>query len=103
MDQTPQEHEARRHRIPENLLTEPMTIQELADLFGIGRNKMSLILKSYLPGAVPFGGLWRVRVADMPPIYFESRQISLFDASTCTDLHNQPTSNPLARENGLHE
>lgn len=98
MDLTPAERED-RSRIPENLLTELLTIKELAILFNVNRNKMAMILKSHMAGAVRFGSLWRLPVAEMPPQYFEERSISLFDATNCNDLHKPPTADQPASEN----
>ncbi|WP_291171608.1 hypothetical protein, partial [Gimesia sp.] len=99
MDMSPQEREAAARRIPENLLTEPMTIQELAGLFKINRNKMALILKGHMPEAVQFGSLWRLPVAKMPPQYFEERSLSIFDAPNCNDPHRQSTADHQTGEN----
>ena len=99
MDMSPQEREAAARRIPENLLTEPMSIKILAGLFGVHRNKMAVILKRYLPGAENVGGSWRVPVAKMPPAYFEERGISIFDAPDCTDKQSGNISSRANEEN----
>ena len=99
MDMSQEEREAAARRIPENLLTEPMTVKELAGLFKINRNKMALILKGHMPEAVQFGSLWRLPVAKMPPQYFEERSISIFDARNCHDSHRQSTADQPGSEN----
>ena len=55
------------------LLTEPMTIRELAsEWFNVNRNKMSAILKG-IDGTERCGRLVRVPVVKMPPAYHVAR------------------------------
>ncbi|MBC8357007.1 MAG: hypothetical protein H8E66_33970 [Planctomycetes bacterium] len=50
------------------VLTEPMTIQDLAKYFGVHRNKMTEILAT-IEGVARSGGLVRVPISQMPPKY----------------------------------
>lgn len=56
-------------RILAGLQSELMTQQQLADLFGVGRNKISAVLKR-IEGAERLPGGWRVPIAKLPPAYF---------------------------------
>ena len=57
------------------LLTEPMTITELAtEYFKVGRNSMALMLKT-MEGVERFGSKYRVPLLKMPPKYLVSRDI----------------------------
>ncbi len=98
MDLTPQEHEARQNRIPENLLTEALTIKAIAEMFGLNRNKTRSIL-NHMAGAEQFGGKWRIPVAKCPPVYFQERGLSVFGATECHPMHDQSVSNRLDGEN----
>ena len=56
------------------LLTEPMHIQTLADFFGVGRNKMSKMLKRmHSKGVEKWDDQYRVPIRLMPPSYFADR------------------------------
>lgn len=56
-----------------SLLTEPMTITELAtEWFHVGRNNMALMLKA-MEGVERCGGKIRVPLVKMPPRYISSR------------------------------
>lgn len=50
--------------IPEPL-SDPMSVRDLAKLFGMGRDKMGTVLEA-MPGAERFGGKWRIPVSKMP-------------------------------------
>jgi hypothetical protein len=49
------------------VLTEPMTIQHIADFFDVERREMGRMLRgNEIPGAVKVGGFWRVPILQMP-------------------------------------
>lgn len=55
------------------LLTEPMTIRELAsEWFGVNRNTMAAMLK-HIDGIERCGRFYRLPVAKMPPAYHAAR------------------------------
>jgi hypothetical protein len=75
MDQTKfQRPEAGRTlRVPiGEVLSEPMTIVRLAQLFHVHRTLMSRVLQR-MEGAEKFGGLWRVPIRRMPIGYLRDQ------------------------------
>lgn len=58
-------------RVLAALKCEPMSAQQLADLFGVGRNKVAELLAK-IPGAEKGPGGWRVPIAHLPPSYHVS-------------------------------
>jgi hypothetical protein len=54
------------------VLTEPLKVYELADLFGLERHLMCRWLRE-IPGATRLGGFWRVPITQMPPAYLLSK------------------------------
>jgi len=53
------------HTQPFEPLSDPLSIRQLADLFGFGRQKMADVLH-VMPGAEQCGGRWRVPISKMP-------------------------------------
>lgn len=51
------------------LKSEPLSQQELVDLYGVGRNKIAAILRN-TAGAERMPGGWRVPLSKLPPAYF---------------------------------
>lgn len=58
-----------------SLLTEPMNATEVADHFGIGRNKVKAMLK-HMPGVERIDSLYRIPVFKMPPAYIRAHGIA---------------------------
>lgn len=54
------------------LLTEPMTVSELAGWFDVNRDTMAKVLAG-MPGVDRFGGRYRLPLAKMPPRYLIDR------------------------------
>lgn len=72
--QNPQDENLRRwvaEQLP-SLLTEPMTVSELARLFGVNRSTMKSAI-GRMPDAERFGSMWRLPIRQMPPAYFLER------------------------------
>jgi hypothetical protein len=74
-------------QVPEDLLSEPLTIKALAQLFKTNRNKMKSML-THMDGAEIFAGKWRVPLKKCPPQYFTDRNISTLSATERNPLHN---------------
>ncbi|QDT89158.1 hypothetical protein [Gimesia algae] len=92
----PADDEARQ--VPEGLLSEPLTLKALAQLFKTNRNKMKSML-THMAGAEPFAGKWRVPLMKCPPQYFTDRNISTFNAIECHPLHRLSTEKQKNDEN----
>ena len=59
------------------LLSEPLTLEQLADLFDVPRKKMSQILEHLVRNGRgercgPRGRRWRIRISAMPPSYHQA-------------------------------
>ncbi len=54
------------------VLTELLTKEQIANLFGVGKNQAGAILDAYCHERV--AGRYRMRIEDMPPKYFERNQ-----------------------------
>lgn len=81
----PADNEAQQ--VPDNLLSEPLTIKALAQLFKTNRNKMKSML-THMAGAEPFAGKWRVPLSKCPPQYYTDRNIFTQGAIECHRMHD---------------
>jgi hypothetical protein len=56
------------------IMTEPLRVYELADLFSVERHEMRKLL-DVIPGAIQTLGFWRVPIVSMPPCYWLARKL----------------------------
>ncbi len=70
--------------LADQMLTEPMSVESLADYFVVNWRTMKSIL-STMEGVEKIGTLYRVPVKKMPPRYLQEKKLLFQD---CKFLHN---------------
>ena len=86
-------------RFLSDLLTEPLSERQTADLFDVTRPVAKRLLET-IPGVVPVtcGSLtrYRIPVRHCPPAYFEGRNLPVPGGKNTTTYHHEPRAGKAA-------